>query len=232
MSRLRIVRFAVVLFLLANNASAIVIGKPVEADHLPVSNTQTSNNSTDGFIAPPGTIPPSVTQDAISPSLLQDTGRVPPMALEMLAGNAVPQASTANLQLVGQISGATFAVAVQGNYAYIGVGPRLVVLNISNKASPVMVGQTNILPGFVEDVAVAGNYAYIADGSGLRVVNVANPNAPTEVGFIDTPGYAQSVTVSGNNAYIADQGSGLRIIDVASVSFVQPEAEMLFSAKT
>jgi hypothetical protein len=38
-------------------------------------------------------------------------------------------------KLVGQIGGATYAVAVRELYAYIGVGPRLVVLNMSSTSN-------------------------------------------------------------------------------------------------
>jgi hypothetical protein len=41
-----------------------------------------------------------------------------------------------NVELVGHIGGVTDAVFVQGNYAYIGEGPRLTILDISNPASP------------------------------------------------------------------------------------------------
>ena len=84
-------------------------------------------------------------------------------------GVAVQQQSQ-NVQLVGQIGGETYAVAVQGNYAYIGVGPRLVILDVSNPALPAVVGQTGVLPGVVEDVALDGNYAYVADGNGGLII--------------------------------------------------------------
>jgi hypothetical protein len=57
-----------------------------------------------------------------------------------------------NVELIGQIGGSTYAVAVQGNYAYIGVGPHLVILNIANPALPYIVGQTRVLPGAVQTI--------------------------------------------------------------------------------
>lgn len=129
----------------------------------------------------------------------------------------VLQRVTGQLELMGQIGGATYAVAVQGSYTYIGVGPRLVILNISDPAHPAVVGQTAPLPGIVESAAVAGNYAYIADGnSGLRIIDVANPPVPIEVGACDTPGRAGDVVVTGNYAYVADLSGGLRIINIAN----------------
>ncbi len=53
------------------------------------------------------------------------------------------------------------------------MGPRLVVLDISNPAKPRVVGQTGVLPGVVRDVAVSGGYAYVADGeAGLLILQI------------------------------------------------------------
>ena len=118
-----------------------------------------------------------------------------------------------NVELVSQMGGCVYAVTLQGNYAYIGVGPRLVILNIADPAHPTMVGQTGVLPHVVEGVAVAGNYAYVAAGeSGLRIINVADPAYPSEVGFYVMPGWAYGVAVSGSYAYVADGNSGLVIL--------------------
>ena len=96
-------------------------------------------------------------------------------------------------------------MAVKGDYAYIGIGPRLAILNIADPSLPTLAGQTGVFPGIVNDVAVAGNYAYVADGSaGLRIIDVSLPSAPAEVGFYDTPGAAYDVAVAGNYAYVAD----------------------------
>jgi len=94
-----------------------------------------------------------------------------------------------NVECVGQIRGVTYAVALRGNYAYIGVGPCLVILDVSIRAHPTFVGQTGVLPDLVRGVAAGGNYAYVADGSsGLRIVEVSDPSNPTQVGTHDTPG--------------------------------------------
>ena len=135
---------------------------------------------------------------------------------------AHPQAPTAdaeNVEFVGHIGGTTKAVAVQGNYAYIGEGGALTILDISNPASPTVVGKTAPLPDIVQDVYVSGDYAYIADsGGGLRVMDVSNPSNPTEMGFCDTPGRAYGVAVAGGYAYVADRYYGLRVVDVSTPS--------------
>jgi hypothetical protein len=118
-------------------------------------------------------------------------------------------------------------VIVAGNYAYIGVGPRLVVLELSDPANPRMVGQTDMLPDLVEDIHIAGDYAYVADGGiwsddcwcyidpGLRVVDISDPTTPVEVATYETPGPAQGVFVVGDHAYVTDT-SALWIVDVSN----------------
>ena len=126
------------------------------------------------------------------------------------------QQQAQNVELVGQIGGVTDAVAVQGNYAYIGVGPRLVILDVSDPANSTMEGQSPVFPGIVYGVVVTGGYAYVANADGgLRIVNVIDPAHPTEVGFYDTPGYAHGVVVAGTYAYVADYHGGLRIVNVS-----------------
>jgi len=126
---------------------------------------------------------------------------------------ALAQGEAQNVELVGQIGGSTYAVAVQGDYAYIGVGPRLVILDISTPRSPSVIGQTDVLPDIVQDVVVADGYAYIADGSsGLRIIDISDPAAPNEVGYYDTLGNARDVAVAGDYAYVADEDGGLALV--------------------
>jgi hypothetical protein len=54
---------------------------------------------------------------------------------------------------------------VVGNKAYLGVGPRLVVLDVSQPANPMVLGESPPLPDIVQGVVVAGNYAYITNGA-------------------------------------------------------------------
>ncbi|HEC33286.1 MAG TPA: hypothetical protein ENI37_01045, partial [Chloroflexi bacterium] len=121
-----------------------------------------------------------------------------------------------SLQMVGQVGGRTEDVAVQGDYAYVAVGLRLVVLDVSEPITPTEIGSTMPFPQFVEGVAVSGTLACVADGmAGLRIVDVSDPSTPVEVGVYDTPGYAEGVAVAGQYAYVADGHYGLRVVDVS-----------------
>ena len=58
-------------------------------------------------------------------------------------------AETVPVTLVGQWGGPSYAVAVVGNRVYLGMGRRLVILDVSFPANPVVLGQSELLPNTV-----------------------------------------------------------------------------------
>ena len=122
----------------------------------------------------------------------------------------------------------------QGHYAYVGVGPRLVILDVSDPSHPILVGQTAAFPGVVEGVAVVGNTAYVAAGTaGLRVINVANPAAPVEVGVLRHTGGCRGRGRGGKLRLCRRSvAGGLRVVNVvnpaapAEVGFYDTPREM------
>ncbi len=92
------------------------------------------------------------------------------------AGNSNP----GTMQTIGRLDTTDpYDVFVDGNYAYLADGSAgLRIINITNKASPSIVGTYNT-PGKAYDVVVDGNYAYVADLSGgLRIINITNKSNP------------------------------------------------------
>ncbi|MCP4210009.1 MAG: hypothetical protein GY764_00885, partial [Halieaceae bacterium] len=47
-----------------------------------------------------------------------------------------------DIELVRQFGGSVHSSAVRGDYAYAGIGPNLVILNVADPAQPVSAGQT------------------------------------------------------------------------------------------
>ena len=92
------------------------------------------------------------------------------------------------LELAGQIPNpTTYSVAVQGDYAYVDISSRLVVIDISNKVNPIPVGQTEVLPGIASDILVSDDFAYVAGGtSGVYIIDISDPAAPSKVGHYTT----------------------------------------------
>ena len=118
------------------------------------------------------------------------------------------------LQLVGQIGGSLNSVTVDGGRAYVGIGPRLAVLDVSNPASPALLGWTG--PRGAGDVVLAGNRAYgTAGAAGLGIVDVSDPTHPTALGFYKTGAAARDVAYAGSHAYVVYGDRGLRILDVS-----------------
>jgi hypothetical protein len=144
------------------------------------------------------------------------------------------------LDLVDQMGGATMAVAVQGRHAYLGVGTRLEVLDISQPDRPVRVGRSPILPNIVRDVAIAGDYAFVAvagapgmgrwparrpapsrpgpdevadGGDGLLVLDVSDPSTPRRVAALAME--ARRVVLGKGRAYVAGRYTGVQMVDVA-----------------
>ncbi len=115
------------------------------------------------------------------------------------------------------------AIAIAGDYAYIGVGGYgLRIVNISDPASPYVVGSYNTYE-YVNSVKVSGDYVYLAVGiSGLLILDVNDPSSPILIGDFNTDGSAEGIDISGNYAYVADD-LGLQIIDITNPSFPTEE---------
>ena len=120
------------------------------------------------------------------------------------------------LSLQGQIGGLSYAVDIQGDFAYLGVGPRIYVLDTSNPSAPIFMGQSGVMPGVVRSVIASVNYIYVANGKGyLRVIDVSDPTQPTEVASLVEYSHAQGLALDGTTLYIADNAFGMRVVDVS-----------------
>jgi len=107
-----------------------------------------------------------------------------------------------------------FSCFVVGNYAYVGCGESLRIIDVSNPASPNEVG---FIDTPASNVCVADNYAYVSSG-GLRIIDVSNPTSLKSVGYLNTQGFAGGISISGNYAYVGTYTMGpcgLYIIDVS-----------------
>lgn len=130
-------------------------------------------------------------------------------------------ASNHLLQLVGQLGGWSQAVALEPPLAFVGVGGRLTVFDLTDAARPLPIGHSPFLPGAVSAVDVVGSLAYVADlDGGMTVIDVATPRQPRILGSIQTAATdwasdgAFDVEVAGHWAFMATS-NGLAVIDVA-----------------
>lgn len=49
------------------------------------------------------------------------------------------------IEMINQQGGSTYDVALQGDHAFVGVGPRLLILNVADPANPVLIGKNGRL---------------------------------------------------------------------------------------
>ncbi len=83
----------------------------------------------------------------------------------------VAAADATEIDIVGHIGGASLTVDVQGDYAYVGEGTQLTILDVSNPAAPVVAGRSPVFLDVVQGVTVEGNLAYVTLGyEGLTIL--------------------------------------------------------------
>ena len=94
--------------------------------------------------------------------------------------------TAANVNVIGRFGGVVDAVAIDGNYAYIGEGQNFVVLDISAPFNPLEM-RSIITPSAINRITIAGSYAYLTSSStGLSIVDISDPAAPILKGSYDT----------------------------------------------
>lgn len=122
-----------------------------------------------------------------------------------------------------QAGGETAAVTIVGDRAFVGVGPRLTLWDLSS-GPPSRIAETEPLTGVVTGVAVAGDLAFViteAYGDGaFHVIDVADETAPAElaslrlgVGAYSSP---RAIVGDGATVYVADAEQGVFRVDVTA----------------
>ncbi|HOJ00173.1 MAG TPA: hypothetical protein PLL88_01025 [Anaerolineaceae bacterium] len=108
------------------------------------------------------------------------------------------------------------------NYLYIACGKGgLQILDITNPASPRLVGSYNTR-GYTEDVYLKGKNAILADGpNGIQILDVTTPTNPAWVSEAYPLAYTYDVEMSGNTLFAAAGGSGLLVVDLNDITHPQ-----------
>ena len=121
-----------------------------------------------------------------------------------------------NINLAGHVGGSVQAVAgnLPGDRAYVGMGPTLAAIDISNPLVLRRVGSLT-LPDSVVDIAPSNTLLYVATGpSGLHIVDTRDPTSLHEVGHHPTT--TERVVVHRGIAYLATGEGGMEILDLAN----------------
>lgn len=104
-------------------------------------------------------------------------------------------------------------VAVNGDYAYVGMVSGLQVVDISDPTQP---RQAGFCSGDILNIAVDGDFAYVTNLDNVRILDISEPTQPQEVGSHNLDGRGE-IIVDGDYAYCMGQ-DGLIIVDVSNPS--------------
>lgn len=118
--------------------------------------------------------------------------------------------------LVGQLGGSTVSVTARENRVYIGQGPRVISLYVSDMQNPTVLAESPVLPGLVMGLALDGATLYaVTMYGGLHVLDISEDE---KIGLVNTvrpkvPG-CDSIVIRDSKAYMACNPGGLFIVDV------------------
>ena len=151
-------------------------------------------------------------------------------ALGVTVADALLPLHGQGVDAVDQMGGPALAVALAGDFLFAGVGPRLVILDVSRGDHATVVGRSAVLSGAVTAVAVGDGYAYVAVGSldawyyrnvpDLYAIDVRDPTRPRVVGRLGDAaaerGYEtwSRLAVWEDHVYVVPELPGVRVIDV------------------
>lgn len=147
-----------------------------------------------------------------------------------------------SLYSVDQVGGAVNTVEIEGNIAYVGIGPRVHLFNIENAAEPEFLGQSPILGDLIKKILVEGDFVYVIHNDGLEVLDASNLASPALLGSFPSQGEFNDLTKQGNYVFVTEgeiytNGSymygGVRVIDVSDpagmseVDYYDPDQTMI-----
>ena len=145
------------------------------------------------------------------------------------------------LTLVGQLTGDISAIALDGVRAYAGLGNSLVVLDLSQPITPLVVGRSVALLEPITALATAQSVVpaaypddmsspclYLLAGDWLYVMDVRDPGQPASIGLYRLADHAEDLAViitstdGGQRlyAYVAVGEHGLSIVDVTDPTYL------------
>ncbi len=111
----------------------------------------------------------------------------------------------------------TYAVACDAarDLAFVGIGGSVIILDITDPASPQELGTISTL-GLMRDFSHGGDHLYAADWDfGLRVFSIADPSDPVTLGSLQLEGLLWGIDVVDETAYLACGDRGIKVVSLA-----------------
>ncbi|UCF78196.1 MAG: T9SS type A sorting domain-containing protein [Candidatus Eiseniibacteriota bacterium] len=112
--------------------------------------------------------------------------------------------------------GASWAVAVSGDLAFVGEDMNNKVIHVVDVSDPTSLWEMGFfdIADYVSDAAVHGDYLLLAaQSTGLLIYDITNPVDADSVAQLSTYGFANGVTVYGDFAFVSTS-LGFQVIDI------------------
>lgn len=121
-----------------------------------------------------------------------------------------------------------FDMELEGDYAYITdlEGHKLWVVNVSDKTSPVGVGEPLAVPASLGGIDIEGNNIFLANGvNGLTVVDKTDIGNLKIIKTHPMSFYVRNVDVSSNFAFVANNEAGVKVLDISNLDDIKNVAD-------
>jgi len=96
------------------------------------------------------------------------------------------------LERVAQLGGSINGITIVGDVAYVGMGPRMAAIDISDHQNPQLIGQSDPLPGLVTQLVQVSKGAApllaVSAGKYLVVIDTSNPDGLKSIHQLELPG--------------------------------------------
>src|SRR6266498_3678932 len=173
----------------------------------------------------PVTPAPTATPTVLPTAINQHVTTQPPTTTAIVT--QTPSATTqfipsVEVQIAAQVGGEVTDIEINGTYAYLAVGPRLVVMDLSNPDILQVATMSDLLPGLGKALAIEGRrLCWVSDNGHLLVFTLDDPTKPFIVGQYEIPQKADEIIMKDGIAWVGflNEGSeGLRAYDLNSIS--------------
>ena len=119
--------------------------------------------------------------------------------------------------LAHHIGAAAISAVLVGPTAYVGIGPRLAVIDVSTPRTPRTLGLSEPAEVLLSEIVAAPGRVYAVDESlGLLIFDVTDPARPREVGRYQGRGEAGGAAAVGNTVLLADSVEGVMAVDLSN----------------